>query len=278
MSGAPAKQPDLERSPSSFDFRTVRKFNQLMSTDQISEAVKLLTEDVEWHAFDGRVMAGRKACQELFEQQKRLGLRRRALSDWTVQTRALDEAAEDDLSSFTVKRVMQYDKPDCIPARVMQTMRLKHGLISSVVVELALWEPGLEPLEMLTRFASLRASKRDDLAMACLDPECWWRRVELAGVFTPPPEMSAEVIRGSPQIKQLWDEQARQGMVRVVRSEWKEEDGSALERLNPSRGGQVFSREMSVFGKDSKDPWPFVQTAQVESGLLVAMSHKLMSD
>merc|ERR1712060_696958 len=104
-------------------------------------------------------------------------------------------------------------------------------------------------MDVLSRFASLRAANMDDQAMAFLDPDCEWRRLDLPEIFKPPPELSEAVIKGPERIKQLWDEQARQGFKRIAQTDWKD-DASGMDNLNPSKGGRAFSRQAKILGKD----------------------------
>lgn len=268
-------QPALEVESASFDFRTLRLFTRLLADGRSEEAVKLMSESVQWHAFDGQVIKGRKGCQGLFEQQKMQGLKRKVLSDWVVQRKKQDDPDYDDhLDSFTAKRIISHDKPGTIPARLVQTLTLKRGLITRGAMKAALWEPDLESLELLRRFSSLRATNKDDQALVCLDSECEWKGVTLPELFIAPPEPSAASLKGRDSVRRLWAEQRKQGVSRAAQSDWKEEDASALE----SPAGEIFSREVRITGHDGVTTRLFRQIAQIANGRIVAMRHVFVSE
>lgn len=264
-----SERPKLERQGVSFDLSTLRKFNKLISEGQIDQAVKLMSEDVKWFAFDGRVIVGRAGCQELFEEQKQLGLKRRPLTEWILQPKGPDD--DQDLSSFAAKRIMQYEKPEGVPARLVQTMTLTRGQITQSVVEAALWEPGLEPLELMLRFGSLRSAKKNDQAAVFLDPACRWGRMDIPEIFTPPPELSAPIIEGPELIKQLWDEQEKQEVTRAVQTTWEEAKSSIL--ASADAGGQLFSRQIKVSGKGGA-PRLWTQIARVVDDRITEVAHQ----
>jgi hypothetical protein len=285
-------QPELQREKSSFDFRTVREFTKLVGADKIAEAAKLMAEDVEWHAFDGRIISGRQQCQELLKQQKELGLRRKGLTDYAVQPKLRNDPDYDEnLDTFTAQRICSFEKPDSVAARVVQTMKLKHGQIIKCMIALATWEPDLEPLELLRRFASLRASKKDDQAAVCLHPECSWRRFNFPDIFDAPQELSEPMIQGRELIKQLWAEQLKQGVSRRALSDWVEEEDSSLllgnlsgqgrDSVKAATGllatgkGQVFSRQAKISGKEGAKVYLMQQIAQVENGYIVTVTHNI---
>jgi hypothetical protein len=270
-------QPALELESASFDFRTLRLFTRLLADGRSEEAVKLMSESVEWHAFDGQVIKGRKRCQGLFEQQKMQGLKRKVLSDWVVQRKKQDDTDYDDhLGSFTAKRIISHDKPGKIPARLVQTMTLKRGLITRGAMEAALWEPDLDTLELLRRFSSLRATNKDDQALVCLDSECEWNGIALPELFSAPPEPSA--AKGRESVRRLWTEQWKQGVSRAALSDWKEEDASTLVLTNVFLAGEIFSRELRITGHDGVTTRLFRQIAQVANGRIVAMRHVIVSE
>lgn len=265
-----AERPALGRANSkeaSFDLTTLRKFNKLFSEGKVEQAVTLMAEDVQWFAFDGRVIVGRAECQKLFEEQKKLGLKRRPLTDWILQVKKPDE--DQDLASFSAQRVMQFEKPEGVPSRLVQTMHVKRGQITICVVEAAVWEEGLEPLELLLRFGSLRSSQKNDQAASFLDENCEWGRMDIPDIFTAPPELSAACIKGPELIKQLWIEQEKQDVKRALHTDWQEEAGSASEA-----GGQMFSRQIKVSGKGGAKPRLWRQSARVVDGRITEVSHR----
>lgn len=257
----------------SFDFRSIWEFTQLVVEGNFEAAVKLMAEDVEWHAFDGRVIKGRQGCQELFQSQRMLGQKRRGLTQYVVQPRCRDDPDfdENDVSTFVAKRLVAFEKPDCFPARVVQTTTIKKGKIWKSKLEVAPWEPGLEPLEVLRRFASLRAGGRDDLAVLCCDPECEWRPLQLDQIWNAPAEM-ANIAQGRDAITQLWQSQKAQGMMRHALTDWNEEDASQLASMSPDKGGKVFSRKARITGKNGMTAHT-QQSAQVVNGYIVTVAH-----
>lgn len=265
-----SEPPTLEREDS-FDLSTLRKFNKLFSEGKVDEAVKLMSEDVKWYAFDGRVIEGRAGCQKLFEEQRQLGLKRKPLTEWILQVKGPED--DQDSASFTAQRIMQYEKPQGVPARLVQTMTVKRGQITQSVVEAAGWEPDLEPLELLLRFGSLRAAQKNDQAVDFLDASCEWRRLDMPEIFTPSAELSDPVIKGPDMIKKLWDEQKKQDVTRTLLTNWEEADPKILTGSTSDAGGQVFSRQIEVSGKGGAAPKLWTQIARVVEGRITEIAH-----
>lgn len=268
-----AAQPQQSGEGESFDLSTLRKFNKLLPDGKIDEALKLMTDDVVWNAFDGRVIVGRDGCKELFVQQQKIGLRRKPITDWIIQPKKHDD--DQDLATFTAQRIIQYEKPEAVPARLVQTITLKRGQITHSTVEAALWQPGLEATELMLRFGSLRAAQKNDQAVLFLDAACEWERMpDTPGVFAPPPELSAPILKGPEDIKKLWDAQEAQGVVRVSMALWEEVDASTLPGADSDAGGRVFSRQIKVVGKGGANPRTISQVARVAGDRIVAMAHR----
>jgi len=252
------------------DFTVVTQYARLMKEGKHPEALQLVAPDATWHSFSGPTISGRDNLKTFFEENKKQGITRKGISKWVMEGQASADG-----KSYTAKRHVSYEKTNATPFRVLQTMEVKDGLITQAIVEAAAWEAGLEPLEVLRRFASLRAQGRLRDAVKCLANDCEWTPFNSPKIFALPDEMKGQVVKGPEKIEKLLDMQRAQNVSREAQSDWKEADESLLDKSTFRTGGKVFSRDIVITGGSRRlVSQNFVQVAQVYDGRIVNMLHK----
>lgn len=243
----------------------VNQCADLMKQGKFLEALEHFGPDVTWQPFNGPVISGRDNLQAHFENNRKEGIKRHGLTPWWMEG-----TPSQDGKSYVAKRQASYQKAEFAPFKVLQTMEVKNGLISKTVVEAAKWEPNLEPEEVLSRFASLRAQSRNEDAVKCLARDCEWKPFDCPEIFAPPDELK-EVLKDLLKIQNLLNLQAERNVVREAKSDWQAGDVSMLGEISPKAGGKVFFRKLVIScGGISR---PFLQVAQVHSGQIVTIIH-----
>jgi len=252
------------------DLSVVNQYARLMKDGKHLEALQLVAPDVVWLSFSGPTISGRDNLKTFFEENKQQGITRKGLSKWVMEGQASADG-----KSYTAKRHVSYEKTNATPFRVLQTMEVKDGLIVKGVVEAANWEAGLEPIEVLRRFASMRAQGRLSDAIKCLANDCEWTPFDCSKIFTLPDDMKGQVVKGPEKIEKLLDMQRAQNVSREAQSDWEEGDESLLDKSTFRAGGKVFSRNILIQGGSRRlVSQKFVQVAQVYDGQVVTMLHK----
>jgi hypothetical protein len=252
------------------DLTTVTQYAKFMKEGNPTEALKLVAQDATWHSFSGPTISGRDNLKTFFKENKTQGITRKGLSKWWVEGQASADG-----KSYTAKRHVSYEKTNATPFRVVQTLEVKDGLITNATVEAAAWEADLEPLEVLRRFASLRAQGRLRDALKCLANDCEWTPFNAPKIFTLPDELKGQDVKGPEKILKLLDMQRVQNVSREAQSDWKEANESMLDKATLRSGGKVFSRDLVITGGSRRVvSQNFVQVAQVCDGRIVNMLHK----
>lgn len=251
----------------------VVQYASLMKEGKFLEALDLVGPHVIWQPFSGATIVGRDNLKTYFEENKRQGITRRGLSDWWMEGKLSEDG-----QSYTAKRRVSYEKPGVAPYRVLQTMEVTNGLITKAQVSAMPWEPNLEPIEVLRRFASLRAQHRNGEAVRCLSEDCEWAPFNCPEIFTMPDDLKDQsVLQGRQKVETLLSKQLEQGVVREAKSDWEEGDASMLGGSTARKQSKIFFRKVSIKGGGGGATQAFVQVVQVHRGQIVTMKHNQVS-
>eukprot|EP00928_Gymnodinium_smaydae_P044033 TRINITY_DN29398_c0_g1_i1.p1 TRINITY_DN29398_c0_g1~~TRINITY_DN29398_c0_g1_i1.p1 ORF type:complete len:296 (-),score=60.68 TRINITY_DN29398_c0_g1_i1:6-845(-) len=262
-----APPPCLERA-ASFDLSSLRQLGRLVAAGKYEEASLLLADDVSWRSLDGNVASGREACARLFEAQSHTSSFTRApLGDWVIVPKDVDEEEDIGDSTFQATRLVQYTNTgNQTSFRVVQTVSVVSGLITRMnnVREKQFWDPGLDDLEVLRRFAVARIAGDDqECAASYLQEEgCYWQPFLCAAAADGRTETGKTLV-GRAAVLQLWAQQRAEGMLREPMGDWQDQ------------GDGTFRRLLRISAPAYEQYFTVKQIGQVVGGQIAYMTHAL---
>lgn len=243
----------------------MRKFVTSRSKERYEDIATLFADRIEWKGLDGKVKTGREECIASLKEQQNIGIKTTQVNDWSVLpewSRANIEGDnyEDDENhtTYIARRMVQVKMPDghCIKAN--QTATVRRGLIVRVNVarQAQPWEPGLQPREVLSRFAVLRKDGDDIGAAEYLADNIQWMKL---GMPNEPP--SSEEISGRANVETLWATHRDLKIRRTIMSDW-----------SPGKN-ETYTRSLKISGGPYGDGHLVTQNARVTNGKISYIDH-----
>jgi len=252
------------------DLDVLRKFVKSRGQDRLEEAAKQLAEQVEWQSLDGQVRRGRESCIAYFQEQVESGIKTSQASDWSILPEWSREnrdgesyEADQQRTTYIAQRAVQVKSPKGASCSAKQIATVRRGLIARMVVrrDAQRWEPGLEPREVLSRFAVLRKHGDDAGAAECLAPDVEWHKLG------PPPDSGGggcpedTRIAGRAPVEALWREHREKKIDREIVTDWV---------LGPK---DEYTRRLRLTGGPYENGHLVVQTAKVTDGRIIYVAH-----
>lgn len=253
------------------DLDVLRKFVKSRGQDRLEEAAKQLEEQVEWQSLDGQVRRGRESCIAYFQEQVQSGYKTSRSSDWSILPEWSREnrdgesyEADQQRATYIAQRAVHVQSPSGASCSARQIATVRRGLIVRMVVrrEAQQWEPGLQPREILSRFAVLRKDGDDGGAAECLAQDVEWHKLG------PPPGSgdggSPEDMRivGRDPVEALWREHREKKIDREIVTDWV---------LGPK---DAYTRRLRLTGGPYENGHLVVQTAKVADGKIIHVAHE----